>query len=230
MLVVITIVGSLCTVLFICIWIFGNWKVSLTRLSDSYIYGREKENLSAKEAFLKTLRLRYRLKKTSELSKELEEQGLNDKQINHKVNMLLLFNSFRQGIEYRYGAILVAKGFFEEATDLKMSRSLLEGEMRAGEDTEESVLWEPYYRGIRNNDYGLLQLLVCGLAIEYYAARKKSYDNIVSMIKTYFNGRSYYQKYLDEPQIVTDTIECNPKQIFDDYLKVLDKRKAAKDK
>jgi len=38
---------------------FGNWRLTLIRLADSYIYGVEQERLSEKKAFLKALQLRY---------------------------------------------------------------------------------------------------------------------------------------------------------------------------
>lgn len=53
---------------------------------------------------------------------------------------------------------------------------------------------------IKENDYSLLELLVCGMMIEHThtAIKNKNYDEVVKMIKDYFSNRPYYQKYLKE--------------------------------
>jgi hypothetical protein len=177
--IIITIIGSLCAVFFIFVLIFGSWKVSLTRLADSYIYGRESENLSSKDAFLKTLKFRYQLDKTGSTA----------------------HNPFRQNMEYRYECILEAKDFVEEAISLAVSRSMVGKEMYAGDDIKKDMIWEPYYKDIRNKNYGLLDLLVCGMAIErWHIVKKKSYNDIVKMVRGRFKGWGYFEKYLNEAQ------------------------------
>lgn len=199
--VIITIAGGLWFLAWF-LWESFGWKCTLIRLADSYIYGREQEKFSAKEAFLKTLRLRYRLKKTSELVEELENKGLSEKQIAQQTRDLIRRNLWRQNMEYRYGAILARKGLFEEATDLKMSRSLAEGSIRGGDDVE-SVMWqEEWWPDMTDdNNHGLLELLICGLIIEYPAVRKKTYADIAKMIKSRFRGQGYFENYLNEPRI-----------------------------
>lgn len=196
---IITVMGGLLLLAWF-LWESFGWKCTLIRLADSYIYGREQEKLSAKEAFLKTLKLRYRLKKTSELVEELENKGLSEKQIAQQTSDLIRRNLWRQNMEYRYGAILARKGFFEEATDLKMSRSLAEGSMRAGDDVE-SIMWLEEWDMIDDNNHGLLELLICGLIIEYPAVRKKTYADIAKMIKSRFRGQRHFENYLNESQI-----------------------------
>lgn len=106
---------------------FGNWRLTLIRLADSYIYGIEQEKLSEKKAFLKALQLRYQLTRTDELIDELEKQGLSEEEIQKKATWLLISNSLRQDVEYRYVYILKRKGFIKEAIKLSSSRSLAEG-------------------------------------------------------------------------------------------------------
>jgi hypothetical protein len=49
----------------------------------------------------------------------------------------------------------------------------------------------------KEGDYSLMELLVCGLMIEYsHEIKKKNYAEVVKMIKDYFSNRPYYQKYL----------------------------------
>lgn len=184
--------------------VFGNWRLTLTRLADSYIYGIEQEKLSEKKAFLKTLQLRYQLKKTGELIDELEKQGLTEEEMQRRTTGLLRSNSLRQDTEYRYEYILKRKGFVKEAVDLSSSRSLAEGGMRAGQKIENEM--EDLYgllqddRGyIKEGDYSLLELLVCGMMIEYsHEIKKKKYTEVTDMIKNYFLNRQYYSKYLNK--------------------------------
>ena len=183
------------------IWFFGNWRLTLIRLADSYIYGIEQEKLSGKKAFLKTLQLRYQLKKTGELSKELEKQGLSEEEIQKKTTELLRLNSIRQDTEYRYEYILKRKDFIKEAVDLSMLRSLVEGGMWVSQKVEKEMddlyRWSGDRGFIKENDYSLLELLVCGMMIEYsHELKRKNYDEVVKMIKDYFSSRPYYQKYL----------------------------------
>ena len=183
------------------IWFFGNWRLTLIRLADSYIYGIEQEKLSEKKAFLKTLQLRYQLKKTGELSKELEKQGLSEEEIQKKTTELLRLNSIRQDTEYRYEYILKRKDFIKEAVDLSMLRSLVEGGMWVSQKVEKEMddlyRWSGDRGFIKENDYSLLELLVCGMMIEYsHELKRKNYDEVVKMIKDYFSSRPYYQKYL----------------------------------
>ena len=181
--------------------VFGNWRFTLIRLADSYIYGIEQEKLTDKKSFLKTLQLRYQLKKTGELIEELEKQGKSKGEIQKKTTGLLRPNSLRQDTEYRYEYILKRKGFIKEAGDLSSSRSLIEGGMWVGQKTENEM--DDLYRWggdrgfIKENDYSLLELLVCGMMIEYsHEIKRKSYDEVVEMIKNYFSNRPYYQKYM----------------------------------
>jgi hypothetical protein len=184
--------------------VFGNWRLTLTRLADSYIYGIEQEKLSEKKAFLKTLQLRYQLKKTGELIDELEKQGLTEEEMQRRTTGLLRSNSLRQDTEYRYEYILKRKGFVKEAVDLSSSRSLAEGGMRAGQKIENEM--EDLYgllrddRGyIKEGNYSLLELLVCGMMIEYsHEIKKKKYTDVTEMIKNYFLNRQYYSKYLNK--------------------------------
>jgi len=184
------------------VWFFGNWRLTLIRLADSYIYGIEQEKLTEREAFLKTLQLRYQLKKTGEFIDELEKQGLNEEEIKKRITSLMRSNSIHQDTEYRYEYVLKRKGFIKEAVDLSMSRSLAEGGMWANQKIENEM--EDLYgmlrdnRGfIKENDYSLLELLICGIMIEYgHEIKGKSYDEVVQMIKNYFSSKTYYQKYL----------------------------------
>lgn len=184
------------------VWFFGNWRLTLIRLADSYIYGIEQEKLTKREAFLKTLQLRYQLKKTGEFIDELEKQGLNEEEIKKSVTSLMRSNSIHQDTEYRYEYILKRKGFIKEVVDLSMSRSLAEGGMWAGQKIEKEMddlyRWSRDENFIKENDYSLLELLVCGMMIEYsHEIKRKSYDEVVKMIKNYFSGKPYYQKYLE---------------------------------
>jgi len=184
------------------VWFFGNWRLTLIRLADSYIYGIEQEKLTEREAFLKTLQLRYQLKKTGEFIDELEKQGLNEEEIKKSVTSLMQSNSIHQDTEYRYEYILKRKGFIKEVVDLSMSRSLAEGGMWAGQKIEKEMddlyRWSRDENFIKENDYSLLELLVCGMMIEYsHEIKRKSYDEVVKMIKNYFSGKPYYQKYLE---------------------------------
>lgn len=182
--------------------VFGNWRLTLIRLADSYIYGIEQEKLSDKKAFLKALQLRYQRKKTSELIDELEKQGLSEEEITKRVDRLMRFNSIHQDTEYRYEYILKRKGFIKEAVDLSMSRSLIEGGPWASQKIEDEM--EDLYgllrddRGfIKKGDYSLLELLICGMMIEYsHEIKRKKYDEVIKMIKNYFSNRPYYMKYL----------------------------------
>ena len=181
---------------------FGNWRLTLIRLADSYIYGVEQERLSEKKAFLKALQLRYQLPRTGELVDELEKQGLSEEEIQKKTTELLRSNSLRQDAEYRYEYVLKRKDFIKEAVDLSSSRSLAEGGMWAGQKIENEM--EDMYgllqdtRGfVKDNDYSLLELLVCVMMIEYsHEIKKKNRDEVVKMIENYFSNRVYYQKYL----------------------------------
>jgi len=184
------------------VWFFGNWRLTLIRLADSYIYGIEQEKLTEREAFLKTLQLRYQLKKTGEFIDELEKQGLNEEEIKKSVTSLMQSNSIHQDTEYRYEYILKRKGFIKEVVDLSMSRSLADGGMWAGQKIEKEMddlyRWSRDENFIKENDYSLLELLVCGMMIEYsHEIKRKSYDEVVKMIKNYFSGKPYYQKYLE---------------------------------
>ena len=184
------------------VWFFGNWRLTLIRLADSYIYGIEQEKLTEREAFLKTLQLRYQLKKTGEFIDELEKQGLNEEEIKKSVSSLMQSNSIHQDTEYRYEYILKRKGFIKEVVDLSMSRSLADGGMWAGQKIEKEMddlyRWSRDENFIKENDYSLLELLVCGMMIEYsHEIKRKSYDEVVKMIKNYFSGKPYYQKYLE---------------------------------
>ena len=184
------------------VWFFGNWRLTLIRLADSYIYGIEQEKLTEREAFLKTLQLRYQLKKTGEFIDELEKQGLNEEEIKKSVTSLMQSNSIHQDTEYIYEYILKRKGFIKEVVDLSMSRSLAEGGMWAGQKIEKEMddlyRWSRDENFIKENDYSLLELLVCGMMIEYsHEIKRKSYDEVVKMIKNYFSGKPYYQKYLE---------------------------------
>lgn len=183
---------------------FGNWRLTLIRLANSYIYGIEKEKLSEKEAFLKALQLRYKLTKTGELIEELEKQGLSEEEIQKKITGHMRFNSIHQDAEYRYEYILKRKGFIKEAVDLSMSRSLAESGMWASQNIENEM--EDLYGVLRDNrgfikegDYSLLELLVCVIIIEYsHEIKGKNYNDVVKMIKNYFSSRPYYQKYLNK--------------------------------
>lgn len=180
---------------------FGNWRLTLIRLADSYIYGIEQEKLSEKKAFLKALQLRYQLIRTGELVDNLEKQGLSEEEIQKKTTGLLRSNSIRQGAEYGYEYILKEKGFVKEAVDLSMSRSLAEGGMWASQKAEQEMGNQYRFtdRGfIKDNDFSLLELLVCVMMIEYThtAIKNKNYNEVVKMIKDYFSSRPYYQKYL----------------------------------
>lgn len=184
------------------VWFFGNWRLTLIRLADSYIYGIEQEKLTERKAFLKTLQLRYQLKKTGEFIDELEKQGLNEEEIKKSVTSLMQSNSIHQDTEYRYEYILKRKGFIKEVVDLSMSRSLADGGMWAGQKIEKEMddlyRWSRDENFIKENDYSLLELLVCGMMIEYsHEIKRKSYDEVVKMIKNYFSGKPYYQKYLE---------------------------------
>src|SRR3989338_9061953 len=90
---------------------FGNWRLTLIRLADSYIYGIEQEKLSEKKAFLKALRLRYQLTRTGELIDELEKQGLSEDEMQKKTTGLLRSNALKQDAEYRYEYVLKRKDF-----------------------------------------------------------------------------------------------------------------------
>lgn len=98
--------------------------------------------------------------------------------------------------------MLKRKDFIEEVVDLSSSRSLAEGGMWAGQKIENEM--EDMYgllrdaRGfVKDNDYSLLELLVCVIMIEYsHEIKKKNRDEVVKMIKDYFSSRPYYQKYL----------------------------------
>ena len=181
---------------------FGNWRLTLIRLADSYIYGIKQEKLSEKKAFIKALQLRYQLPRTGELVDELERQGLSEEEIQKKTTELLRSNSLRQDVEYRYEYVLKRKDFIKEAVDLSLSRSLAEGGMRAGQKIKSEM--EDMYgllrdtRGfVKDNDYSLLELLVCVMMIEYsHEIKKKNHDEVVRMIENYFSNRVYYQKYL----------------------------------
>lgn len=181
---------------------FGNWRLTLIRLADSYIYGIEQEKLSDKKAFLKALQLRYQLPRTGELVDELEKQGLSEEEIQKKTTELLRSNSLRQDAEYRFEYVLKRKDFIKEAVDLSSSRSLAEGGMWAGQKIENEM--EDMYgllrdtRGfVKDNDYSLLELLVCIMMIEYsHEIKKKNRDEVIRMIKDYFSSRPYYHKYL----------------------------------
>ena len=200
--IILFIILGLFIIFRIFVWFFGNWRLTLIRLADSYIYGIEQEKLPEKEAFLKTLQLRYQLKKTREFIDELEKEGLNEEEIKRRITSLMRSNSIYQDTEYRYEYILKRKGFIKEAVDLSMSRSLAEGGMRANQKIENEM--EDLYgmlrdnRGfIKENDYSLLELLICGIMIEYgHEIKGKSYDEVVQMIKNYFSSKTYYQKYL----------------------------------
>ena len=183
----------------IFVWFFGNWRLSLTRLADSYIYGIEKEKLSKKKAFFKALKLRYQLTKTGELMAELKKQGLSGDEMIKKTDALLMWNSLIQNTEYRYEYILLEKGFIEEAVNLRMSRSLVEGGMRASDKIMDEMRRLYNYKGfIKDGDYSLLDLLVCGMMIEYsHEIKGKSYDEVVKMIKDYFSTNPYFKKYLE---------------------------------
>ena len=180
---------------------FGNWRLTLIRLADSYIYGIEQEKLSEKKAFLKALQLRYQLTRTGELIDELEKQGLSEEEMQKKTTELLRTNAIRWDAEYRYEYVLKRKNFIKEAVDLSSSRSLAEGGMWAGQKVEQEMGDEYRFtdRGfIKNDDYSLLELLVCVMMIEYTqtAIKNKNYDEVVKMIKGYFSNRSYYLKFL----------------------------------
>ena len=182
-------------------WFFGNWRLTLIRLADSYIYGIEQEKLSEKKAFLKTLQLRYQLKKTGEMIDDFEKQGLSEEEIKKRVASLMRSSSIHQDTEYRYEYILKRKGFIKEAVDLSSSRSLAEGGMWAGQKIEREMddlyRWGRDENFIKEDDYSLLELLVCGIMIEYsHEIKRKKYDEVVKMIKNYFSNRPYYQKYL----------------------------------
>jgi len=133
------------------VWFFGNWRLTLIRLADSYIYGIEQEKLTEREAFLKTLQLRYQLKKTGEFIDELEKQGLNEEEIKKSVTSLMQSNSIHQDTEYRYEYILKRKGFIKEVVDLSMSRSLAEGGMWAGQKIEKEM--DDLYRWSRDENF-----------------------------------------------------------------------------
>ncbi|MBI2074785.1 MAG: hypothetical protein HYT83_03025 [Candidatus Levybacteria bacterium] len=181
---------------------FGNWRLTLIRLADSYIYGIEQEKLSEKKAFLKALQLRYQLPRTGELVDELEKQGLSEEEIQKKTTELLRSNSLRQDAEYRYEYVLKRKDFIKEAVDLSSSRSLAEGGMWAGQKIENEMedmygLLRDTRNFIKDNDYSLLELLVCVIMIEYgHEIKKKNRDEVAKMIENYFSNRVYYQKYL----------------------------------
>jgi len=200
--IILFIILGLFIIFRIFVWFFGNWRLTLIRLADSYIYGIEQEKLPEKEAFLKTLQLRYQLKKTREFIDELEKEGLNEEEIKKRITSLMRSNSIHQDTEYRYEYVLKRKGFIKEAVDLSMSRSLAEGGMWANQKIENEM--EDLYgmlrdnRGfIKENDYSLLELLICGIMIEYgHEIKGKSYDEVVQMIKNYFSSKTYYQKYL----------------------------------
>lgn len=182
----------------------GNWRLTLIRLADSYIYGIEQEKLSEKKAFLKALQLRYQLPRTGELVDELEKQSLSEEEIQKKTTELLRSNSLKQDTEYGYEYILKRKDFIKEAVDLSSSRSLAEGGMWAGQKIKNEM--EDMYgllrdtRGfVKDNDYSLLELLVCVMMIEYsHEIKKKNRNEVVKMIENYFSNRVYYQKYLKE--------------------------------
>ena len=200
--IILFIILGLFIIFRIFVWFFGNWRLTLIRLADSYIYGIEQEKLPEKEAFLKTLQLRYQLKKTREFIDELEKEGLNEEEIKKSVTSLMQSNSIHQDTEYRYEYILKRKGFIKEVVDLSMSRSLAEGGMWAGQKIEKEMddlyRWSRDENFIKENDYSLLELLVCGMMIEYsHEIKRKSYDEVVKMIKNYFSGKPYYQKYLE---------------------------------
>ena len=182
--------------------VFGNYRLTLIRLADSYIYGIEQEKLSERKAFLKALQLRYQLTKTGELIGELEKRGLNEEKMLKKTMGLFIMNAIKQDAEYRYEYILKRKDFVKEAVELSSSRSLAEGGMWAGQKIENEM--EDMYgllrdtRGfVKDNDYSLIELLVCVITIGYsHEIKQKNHDEVVKMIKDYFSSRPYYQKYL----------------------------------
>jgi len=214
---IIIIIGSLCLATWF-LWENFGWKCTLRLLSNYYIDARENDNLSAKEAFLKALTTKFRLKKTSELMKELKERGVTDEnQIKQEIKKLLWRNAWRQNAEYGYQAILNRKGFFEEAAELKFSRSPIEGSIRAGEDVGQNM-WCQEWNVEDDNNYGLMELLICGLIVENYKVKKKNYNNIISkMIRNNFKGQDYVEKYLNEPQTIIKK-EVNYKQILDEHM------------
>lgn len=180
---------------------FGNWRLTLIRMADSYIYGIEQEKLSEKKAFLKALQLRYQLTRTGELIDELEKQGLSEEEMQKKSTGLLRSNSIRQDAEYRYEYILKRKDFIKEAVDLSSSRSLAEGGMWAGQKIEKEMddlyRWSGDRGFIKEDDYSLTEFLVCAMMIEYsHEIKGKNYNDVVKMIRNYFSNRPYYQKYL----------------------------------
>ena len=230
--IIITITGSVCLAIWF-LWENFGWKCTLRMLANSYIDAREKDNLSAKEAFLKALATRFQLKKTTELMKELEDRGVSDEnQIKQETKKLLWRNTWRQNVEYRYGAILARKGFFKEATDLKFSRSPIEGFICVGDDVEQKM-WREEWGVEDDNNYGLLELLICGLIIENYKVHKRNYNGLIAkMIENYFKGQNNIDKYLNEAQTIIKK-EVNPKKILDEYmskredLKVVDQKMKA---
>ena len=118
-----------------------------------------------------------------------------------KTTELLRTNAIRWDAEYRYEYVLKRKNFIKEAVDLSSSRSLAEGGMWAGQKVEKEMddlyRWSGDRGFIKENDYSLTELLVCVMMIEYgyTAIKNKNYDEVVKMIKNYFNSRLYYQKY-----------------------------------
>lgn len=180
---------------------FGGWRSTMIRLADSYIYGIEQEKLSAKEAFLKALQLRYHLTRTGELLDELEKQGLGEKEMQEKTTALLNSNSLRQDAEYKYEYILKRKDFIKEAVALSSSRSLVEGGVWAGEKVEKEMddlyRWSGDRGFIKENDYSLIELLICVMMIEYSPKIKnKNYNEVVKMTSEYFYNKPYFKKYL----------------------------------
>jgi len=214
---IIAVIGGLLLLAWF-LWEGFGWKCTVRMLANSYIDAREKDKLSSKEAFLNALTMRFRLKKTSELMQELEERGVTDEdQIKQETKKLLWRNAWRQNAEYRYGDILARKGFLKEATDLKFARSPLEGFIHAGDDIERKMWLEEEWHIEDDNNYGLLELLICGLIIENYKVREKTYNDVmVKKIKKYFKGRHSIEKYLNEPQTIVK--EANSKKILDEYI------------
>lgn len=185
----------------VVISLLGNWQLTIFLLAESYIRGIEEEKLSPREAFLKTLKLRYETKKTSQLVEELESKGVSESEIETRVLSLNKSNYLLKDDEYRYEYILERKGFFQESTDLKFSRSLIEGGMNVSESVK-SEMNDLYFfndRGfIKDGDFSLLELLVCGMMINYSYSniKNKDYNQVVGMIKTALDRRPYYKKYL----------------------------------
>ncbi len=179
------------------------WKLAININSLSrflYLWYRARKTFRKKGLF-ESLTTKISTKKDGRDDGDLEKQGLSEEEIKKRVDSFMRFNSIHQDTEYRYEYILKRKGFIKEAVNLSSSRSLVEGGMWASEKIEREMddifRWSGNGDYIKEDDYSLLELLICGMMIEYSPEiKRKKYDEVVRMIKNYFSNRPYYHKYL----------------------------------